>query len=748
MAIERDGKFMVYVRGADNKPKGRSRGTYTGDDAKDQAAEQLDNLRTVERGEQQNRRRYNGLDLTPPSSVRAACQRGLDQEGGTALQRQAAELITSGSQLSVLAIRTVARQFNKSRKSGDDQQHLLRGGDAGAVWFKTMAAALDNMDSGVKSAKEVGEGTERRRERDGPSGMGFGSGGDFRPIDYDALSRESSRLQRMMTSGDLGLPTALGAFERTVREAASFAGGSKRQALSRAADDIEKGIPLFKSPMPSDDNSSAMSPHERGIAMLKNAFVAIRIVASAKAITASNASGAGFSIPPDDDGLGATVSMRKGMEVYVKSTGEIGTVRGVKRVGDGVRYKVETPSGFTICSRKGIMSARAKAIKEAVVACDTIQKAADAETVDAETVKAALKALATSWKIADMSTREKMQTSYDALIAARAILTASPDESDLAKKYLAMAKAGLDPIAEEGVKASYDNGVKRAVQLLQMVRASLSVDSQPQRLGNVRLLNKVDGLLSRLLTTASPNGQRVFRGIQETLSRFTDNEESWDPAQTPISEWEQGISDALRQMIAFAGGRGIKAEGEVEKMREVLISAYNDRIITGDESKQLDQLRHQTKNPISDLDYFDYSINAYGTKPEYLAKRKKVLQRLNSIIRKRNRLVDEINQRAAKPQTKNTVTAALKALQDVVGEITTAGASTDDQQERMLEAVDTLHLYAAAAGEKAIKSLEPLEEALYAEPDDGLSEWQQRVVSMIEDYQAKIASEPEPEAVT
>lgn len=151
----RDGDTVrVFKRGADGQPEGKARGTFTGGDADERADAQLAVLYAAERQESERTAKYDGLNLTPPNAVRAVCQRGLAQDGGTELQRQTAEIIASGKALTPRTIRTIAKQFNKGRKDGDEVVHLLRGGDPGASWFKTVAAALDRVDAG-ESVKSI-----------------------------------------------------------------------------------------------------------------------------------------------------------------------------------------------------------------------------------------------------------------------------------------------------------------------------------------------------------------------------------------------------------------------------------------------------------------------------------------------------------------------------------------------------------------------------------------------------------------
>lgn len=471
-------KVQVFKRGADGRPEGSARGTFRGPDAESRADAQMDILRRAELSEFQQGQKYAGLNLTPPGAVRAVCQRGLGQDGGTELQRDTAQKIAAGQPLSPRTIRAVAKQFSKGRKDGDEQAHLLRGGDPGQSWFKTIAAALDHID-----AQE-----------------------------------------------------------------------------------------------------------------------------STKSITTSDAGSAGFSVP-EDDGVSKAVTMRKGMDVWVKQTNEKGVIKSVTQFGTTVKYRVETPSGVYLVGRKGIVSAAQKAIKDAAKAYDAVLAAESDVTADA--VDEAVRSLGASWKLADTGQRIQMQKAYDALTAAKAVIKVAPDAVDQVKSFLTMAKAELQPFSAE-------------------------------------------------------------------------------PEPSPL-----------------------------------VVPAKTMKAMTADEDAEITSLRRQHR----------YLLAQRGEADE--ADRQRIDRRLQIVTGRFDQTVKAILARTEQP-TPVKAFAAIKACVDAIA----CGKATFDEQEQMMDAVEALREYASThGGEAAVKSLVPLEEELYAEPDDGLSEWQQRVVRMIDEYQAKIAVE-------
>lgn len=156
----------------------------------------------------------------------------------------------------------------------------------------------------------------------------------------------------------------------------------------------------------------------------------------------------GFAIPDDD-----TVNARyyRGAEVYVKSFGEVGVVKAISTRGRKFVYKVDTPTGSTICTAGDLVwagKAAAKAMAEKRSDLDALCAAA---TLTADDVRGCIRALATSAKAVGIEDRDAAIQTMRCLKAAFAVLAADPQAVDVAKAFVKKA-AEAAPTGEDVIE--------------------------------------------------------------------------------------------------------------------------------------------------------------------------------------------------------------------------------------------------------------------------------------------------------
>lgn len=298
---------------------------------------------------------------------------------------------------------------------------------------------------------------------------------------------------------------------------------------------------------------------------------------SMKALNTSDAGSLGFGVPADQEGVAeraATAKYHVKQVVVVKALALRGIITGVKPVKGGVIvYTVKTlDGGFTVCTTEDLEAVASKsAVKtgslvnalKAVEACDPNQQAVDA----------CLRALQSTQKAAG-DNRIAVLSVIDALRSASSWY-AEDDPAAAARGNDACLRAkseaqALRALLAENVAKSYDTDLERALSLVDNARASLRVDTEPQRRAVLRTLNKLDLLLDDLAMNASPQAQQLIHTAVEALMTLTDASDAIpDPKRTPLRVWIAALNDvrrALARAQMLRGQRSVTGKSAVKSL--------------------------------------------------------------------------------------------------------------------------------------------------------------------------------------